>query len=93
MKTMIRKAGVLIEALPYIQSFQRKVVVVKLGGNAMISSECIEGVLRDVVFMEAVKMKPVLVHGGGNAISRRMSRFLSKKLFAGTSRFINHLHG
>jgi acetylglutamate kinase len=72
MKTMIRKAAVLIEALPYIQSFQKKVVVVKLGGSAMISPECIEGVLRDVVFMEAVKMKPVLVHGGGNAISLRM---------------------
>ena len=69
---MIRKAAVLIEALPYIQSFQKKVVVVKLGGSAMISPECIEGVLRDVVFMEAVKMKPVLVHGGGNAISLRM---------------------
>jgi acetylglutamate kinase len=72
MKTMIRKAAVLIEALPYIQSFQKKVVVVKLGGSAMISPECIEGVLRDVVFMEAVRMKPVLVHGGGNAISLRM---------------------
>jgi acetylglutamate kinase len=72
MKTMIRKAAVLIEALPYIQSFQKKVVVVKLGGSAMISPECITGVLRDVVFMEAVKMKPVVVHGGGNAISRRM---------------------
>jgi len=71
-KKIIEKAAVLIEALPYIQSFQRKVVVIKLGGSAMISPECIEGVLRDVVFMEAVKMKPVLVHGGGNAISRRM---------------------
>ncbi|HDL65184.1 MAG TPA: acetylglutamate kinase [Proteobacteria bacterium] len=72
MKKVIQKAAVLVEALPYIQSFQKKVVVVKLGGSAMISPECIEGVLRDVVFMEAVKMKPVLVHGGGNAISLRM---------------------
>jgi acetylglutamate kinase len=72
MKKIIEKAAVLIEALPYIQSFQGKVVVVKLGGSAMTSPACVEGVLRDVVFMEAVKMKPVVIHGGGNAISRRM---------------------
>ncbi len=72
MKKIIEKAAVLIEALPYIQSFQGKVVVVKLGGSAMTSPACVEGVLRDVVFMEAVKMKPVVIHGGGNAISLRM---------------------
>ncbi len=72
MKTIIEKAAVLIEALPYIQSFQGKIVVVKLGGSAMTSPACVEGVLRDVVFMEAVKMKPVVIHGGGNAISLRM---------------------
>ncbi len=72
MKKIIEKAAVLIEALPYIQSFQGKVVVVKLGGSAMTSPSCVEGVLRDVVFMEAVKMKPVVIHGGGNAISRKM---------------------
>ncbi len=83
MKKIIEKAAVLIEALPYIQSFQGKVVVVKLGGSAMTSPACVEGVLRDVVFMEAVKMKPVVIHGGGNAISRKMKE-------AGiTPRFIN----
>ncbi len=74
MKKIIEKAGVLIEALPYIQSFQGKVVVIKLGGSAMTSPACVEGVLRDVVFMEAVKMKPVVIHGGGNAISLRMKQ-------------------
>jgi len=74
MEKVIRKAAVLIEALPYIQSFKKKVVVIKLGGSAMISPECIQGVLRDVVFMEAVRMKPVVVHGGGNEISRRMKK-------------------
>ncbi|MDP8215501.1 MAG: acetylglutamate kinase [Candidatus Euphemobacter frigidus] len=72
MEKIIEKAAVLIEALPYIQSFQKKIVVVKLGGSAMTSPDCVEGVLRDVVFMEAVKMKPVVVHGGGDAISLRM---------------------
>lgn len=74
MKKIIEKASVLIEALPYIQSFGGKVVVIKLGGSAMTSPACVEGVLRDVVFMEAVKMKPVVIHGGGNAISLRMQR-------------------
>lgn len=74
MKKIIEKAAVLIEALPYIQSFQGKIVVVKLGGSAMTSPACVEGVLRDVVFMEAVKMKPVVIHGGGNAISLRMQK-------------------
>ncbi len=72
MKKLIEKAAVLIEALPYIQSFGGKIVVIKLGGSAMTSPACVEGVLRDVVFMEAVKMKPLVVHGGGNAISRKM---------------------
>lgn len=74
MKKIIEKAAVLIEALPYIQSFQGKIVVVKLGGSAMTSPACVEGVLRDVVFMEAVKMKPVVIHGGGNAISLQMKK-------------------
>ncbi len=72
MKAYIEKAGILIEALSYIQSFQDKIVVVKLGGSAMTTPGCAESVLRDVVFMEAVKMKPVLIHGGGHAISREM---------------------
>lgn len=74
MHRIIEKAGILIEALPYIQSFAGKVVVVKLGGSAMSVSGCTEGVLRDVVFMEAVGMRPVLVHGGGQDISARMKK-------------------
>jgi len=74
MEESIRKAGILLEALPYIQSFQKKIVVIKLGGSAMSSPKHVEGVLRDIVFMEAVKMKPILVHGGGNAITRRMKK-------------------
>jgi hypothetical protein len=74
MQRLIDKAGILIEALPYIQSFDGKVVVIKLGGSAMSVSGCTEGVLKDVVFMEAVGMRPVLVHGGGLNISACMKK-------------------
>ena len=68
----IDKAAVLIEALPYIQSFRDKVVVVKYGGSAMGAHGRADTVLKDIVFMESVGMKPVVVHGGGPAISRRL---------------------
>ncbi|HOO76457.1 MAG TPA: acetylglutamate kinase [bacterium] len=74
MERFIRKAETLIEALPYIQSFQHKIVVIKLGGSAMTNPGTTAGVLRDIVFMEAVKMKPVLIHGGGFLISERMKK-------------------
>ncbi len=72
MDKAIEKAAVLIEALPYIQAFDEKFVVVKYGGSAMVNNEYEESVLRDLVFLEAVGMRPVVVHGGGNAISTRM---------------------
>ena len=68
----IDKAAVLIEALPYIQSFRDKVVVVKYGGSTMSAQGQADPVLKDIVFMESVGMKPVVVHGGGPAISRRL---------------------
>ncbi len=66
------KARVLIEALPYIQAFRDAWVVVKFGGSAMEDAATIEGVLEDIVFMECVGMRPIIVHGGGKAISRGM---------------------
>jgi len=72
MKKVIEKADVLIEALPYIQRFRGAIVVVKLGGSAQEERQHAEGILEDVTFMECVGMKPVVVHGGGKAISRRM---------------------
>ncbi len=72
MEKLIEKAGVLIEALPYIQAFDEKFVVIKYGGSAMVNNSYEESVLRDLVFLEAVGMRPVVVHGGGNAISSRM---------------------
>jgi len=72
MKTLIEKADVLVEALPYVQRFRGEAVVVKFGGSAMEDPAHVEGVLQDVAFMECVGMRLVVVHGGGKAISRGM---------------------
>jgi acetylglutamate kinase len=72
MEEPIRKAAVLIEALPYIQSFKDKIVLVKLGGGVLLDEQNLNGTLKDVVFMHSVGIKPVVVHGGGNRISQNM---------------------
>lgn len=66
----LEKAEVLIEALPYIQRFNRKIVVVKYGGSAMLDKELKENVIKDVVLLKLVGFKPIIVHGGGKEISR-----------------------
>ena len=73
MQRVIAKADVLIEALPYIQDFRGDTIVVKFGGSAMEDKRQVESILTDVAFMECVGMRPVLVHGGGKAISRAMT--------------------
>jgi len=72
MQKVIEKAEVLIEALPYIQRFRGDAVVVKFGGSAMEEKSTVDNVLKDIAFMECVGLRPVLVHGGGKAISQRM---------------------
>jgi acetylglutamate kinase len=74
MQKVIDKAGVLIEALPYIQKFRNAVVVVKFGGSAMEDPELVKNTMRDIVFMECIGMRPVVVHGGGKAISAELRR-------------------
>ncbi len=64
------KAEVLIEALPYIQRFNRKIIVIKYGGSAMTDEELKKNVIEDVVLLKLVGFKPVIVHGGGREISR-----------------------
>ncbi len=66
----MQKAAVLIEALPYIQRFNRKIVVVKSGGSAMVDEELKKKVIQDVVLLKLVGFKPIIVHGGGKEISR-----------------------
>ena len=74
MKTIISKAATLLEALPYIQRFRSQIFVVKYGGSFMDSPDPEERhrVARDVVFLEAVGINPVVVHGGGKAITRAL---------------------
>ena len=66
----MQKASVLIEALPYIQKFNRKIIVVKYGGSAMSNEELQKNVIKDVTLLKLVGFKPIIVHGGGKAISR-----------------------
>src|SRR5262245_55475528 len=73
MNDAIRKADVLIEALSYIRNFRDRLTVIKLGGSAMEDPEALVATLQDVVFMETVGMRPILVHGGGKPIDRAMA--------------------
>jgi acetylglutamate kinase len=73
MNDAIRKADVLIEALSYIRTFRDKLTVIKLGGSAMEDADALRATLQDVVFMETVGLRPVLVHGGGKPIDRAMA--------------------
>lgn len=70
MQKVMKKAEVLIEALPYIQKFNGKVIVVKYGGSAMSNEELQKNVIKDVTLLKLVGFKPIIVHGGGKEISR-----------------------
>ena len=72
MEEAIRKADVLIEALPYIKKFHNKVIVIKYGGSILGEEKIRKGVLEDIVFLSFMGLKPVLVHGGGPNISDRL---------------------
>ena len=73
MDDAIRKAEALIEAGSYIRMFRDQLTVIKLGGSAMEDPAALEATLQDVVFMETVGLRPVLVHGGGKPIDRAMA--------------------
>ncbi len=73
MKTLIDKTSILMEAMPYIRMFRGKAVVIKFGGSAMENMEISRSVLADIAFMECVGICPVVVHGGGKAISRKLA--------------------
>ena len=72
MERFIEKASVLIEALPFIQQFRGETVVVKFGGSIMENEDGYSRILQDIAFMECVGLRPIVVHGGGKAISRAM---------------------
>lgn len=85
MEELIKKAGILIEALPYIQKFSGKTVVVKYGGNAMVNDELKNSVMEDITLLKFIGLKPIVVHGGGPDISKALSERGVK------SKFVNGL--
>lgn len=70
----LEKTNVLIEALPYIQRFNRKIIVVKYGGSAMVDEELKKSVIQDITLLKLVGFKPIIVHGGGKEISKWVSK-------------------
>lgn len=80
------QAEVLIEALPYIQAFNNKIVVVKYGGSAMVDPEIQKNVIKDVALLKLVGMKPVIVHGGGKEISKWVSLLGKEPVFVAGKR-------
>lgn len=70
MDESLKKASVLVEALPYIQRFNRKIIVVKYGGSAMVDEKLKRSVIEDVTLLKLVGFKPIIVHGGGKEISQ-----------------------
>lgn len=81
MDEILKKAEVLIEALPYIQKFNRKIIVVKYGGSAMSNEELQKNVIKDVTLLKLVGFKPIIVHGGGKAISKWVEKAGKKPEF------------
>lgn len=81
MEQLLKKAEVLIEALPYIQQFNRKIIVVKYGGSAMSNEELQKNVIKDVTLLKLVGFKPIIVHGGGKAISKWVEKTGKKAEF------------
>ena len=83
MEEVMKKAEVLIEALPYIQKFNRKIIVVKYGGSAMSDEELQKNVIKDVTLLKLVGFKPIIVHGGGKEISRWVGKVGKEARFVG----------
>lgn len=79
--TNAQRARVLVHALPYIQDYSGKIVVVKYGGNAMISEHLKDSVIRDICLLQLIGVKVVLVHGGGPEITEVLGKMGKKSTF------------
>ncbi|MBI3997194.1 MAG: acetylglutamate kinase [Candidatus Omnitrophica bacterium] len=98
MERFIEKAGILIEAIPYIQAFRSKIIVAKYGGSAIDNPAAMNAVLQDLIFLSTVGIRSVLVHGGGPEITRKLSEVGRKTEFVHgirvtdreTVRVVNH---
>lgn len=85
------RAEVLVHALPYIQRYRGKIIVVKYGGNAMISDELRETVINDIILMKCVGIEPIVVHGGGPDISDLLNRLNHKSEFINGLRYTDDI--
>jgi len=81
MEESIRKADILIEAIPYIRAFRGKVIVAKYGGSAIDNPAAMRGILQDLIFLSEVGIRSVLVHGGGPEINRMLAAAGKKSVF------------
>jgi len=79
----IARANILIEALPYIQEFADSIMVIKIGGNAIVEPSILDDIIRDVILLQCIGVHPIIVHGGGPEISEKMARLGKKPKFAG----------
>ena len=77
----VNRAQVLVEALPYIREFSGKIVVIKYGGKAMVDMNLKRRIAEDIVLMKYVGIKPVIIHGGGKAITNMMKKLNKKPKF------------
>jgi len=77
----LKRENVLIEALPYMQEFYDSIMVIKVGGNAMVNPQIMEDIIKDIVLLRYVGIKPVIVHGGGPEITEKMERMGKKAEF------------
>jgi acetylglutamate kinase len=80
---MPTRADILIEALPYIQEFADSIIVIKIGGNAIVEPSILDDIVRDVILLQHTGIHPVIVHGGGPEISEKMERLGKRPKFAG----------
>ena len=87
MASHVQQAKTLVEALPYIQKFTGKTIVVKYGGNAMISEELRKAVMSDIILLSLVGIRVVVVHGGGPEISDMLKRLNHKSTFVDGLRY------
>ncbi len=89
MDELIKKAGILIDALPYIQKFAGKTVVIKYGGNAMINEDLKNSVMEDITLLKFIGVNPIVVHGGGPDISKALNERGIKSEFVNGLRVTN----
>ena len=85
------KAQILVEALPYIQEYAGEIIVIKYGGNAMINEELKEAVIKDVVLLNLIGIRVVLVHGGGPEITDMLARVGEKTEFVKKTESVQNL--